>query len=164
MNIMELGALGEFVGAVGVVASLIYVGLQVRHNTSALKATTRKALGDNTMTILSSPLDKTRLGDALMRSRSSKAEDLSPQDDLHLRLWANLNYRFWEDAHYQYRQGALDAHEWETRFVNTMRSTLRGQPIFVSFWDEVLPNRNYSPEFIDVVESIRTELAGEVSR
>jgi len=30
MSITELGALGEFVGAFGVVASLVYLGLQVR--------------------------------------------------------------------------------------------------------------------------------------
>jgi hypothetical protein len=29
MNIMELGAIGELVGGVAVIASLIYVGLQV---------------------------------------------------------------------------------------------------------------------------------------
>ena len=35
MSIMELGALGEFVAAFGVIASLIYVGFQVRQNTKA---------------------------------------------------------------------------------------------------------------------------------
>jgi len=34
---MELGALGEFVGAFVVVATLLYVGLQVRQNTKAVR-------------------------------------------------------------------------------------------------------------------------------
>lgn len=33
MNIMELGALGEFVGSIGVIATLIYLALQIRQNT-----------------------------------------------------------------------------------------------------------------------------------
>ncbi len=33
MNIMELGAIGELVGGVAVIGSLIYVGLQVRQST-----------------------------------------------------------------------------------------------------------------------------------
>ncbi len=37
MSIMELGALGEFVGAFAVVATLLYVGLQVRQNTKAVR-------------------------------------------------------------------------------------------------------------------------------
>ena len=32
MNIMELGAIGELVGGVAVIASLLYVGLQVRQS------------------------------------------------------------------------------------------------------------------------------------
>ena len=40
MSIMELGALGEFVGAIAVVISLIFVGLQVRQNTKMVRAQT----------------------------------------------------------------------------------------------------------------------------
>ena len=32
MNIMELGALGEFVGSVGVIATLVYLAVQIRQN------------------------------------------------------------------------------------------------------------------------------------
>ena len=38
MDIMELGAIGELVGGVAVVASLIYVGLQVRQSNSINRA------------------------------------------------------------------------------------------------------------------------------
>ena len=37
MNIMELGAIGELVGGVAVVGSLIYLALQVRQSTVLLK-------------------------------------------------------------------------------------------------------------------------------
>ena len=46
MNIMELGAIGELVGGIAVIASLVYVGLQIRHNTRVNRAqvvTTRLA-------------------------------------------------------------------------------------------------------------------------
>ena len=38
MDIMELGAIGEMVGGVAVVASLIFVGLQIRANTRTMTA------------------------------------------------------------------------------------------------------------------------------
>ena len=41
MNIMELGAIGELVGGVAVIGSLIYVGLQLRQNTRQLKSQAR---------------------------------------------------------------------------------------------------------------------------
>ena len=37
MDIMELGAIGELVGGVAVIASLLYVGFQVRQSTSVAK-------------------------------------------------------------------------------------------------------------------------------
>ncbi len=38
MTIFELGALGEFVGAIAVVFTLIYLALQIRQNTKAVQA------------------------------------------------------------------------------------------------------------------------------
>jgi hypothetical protein len=37
MNIMELGALGELVGSVGVVVTLFYLAIQIRQNTEQQK-------------------------------------------------------------------------------------------------------------------------------
>ena len=46
MSIMELGAIGEFVGAFGVIGSLIYVGVQVKQNTRAMRSETRLGLAN----------------------------------------------------------------------------------------------------------------------
>jgi len=39
MDLIELGAIGELVGGVAVIGSLIYVGIQVRHGTAAARST-----------------------------------------------------------------------------------------------------------------------------
>ena len=42
-NILEnLGNIGDFIGGIGVVATLIYLALQIRQNTSALKTSSRQ--------------------------------------------------------------------------------------------------------------------------
>ena len=38
MSILELGALGEFFGSIGVIATLIYLAIQIRSNTKTTKA------------------------------------------------------------------------------------------------------------------------------
>ncbi len=43
MNIMELGAIGELVGGVAVIGSLIYLGLQVRQSNRLTRAETAQA-------------------------------------------------------------------------------------------------------------------------
>ena len=42
MDIMELGAIGEFVSGIAVIGSLIFVGLQVRQNTKTLRQAGRR--------------------------------------------------------------------------------------------------------------------------
>lgn len=44
MTLQELGSLGEFVGALGVVGSLAYVALQIRQNTRSLRTASFQAL------------------------------------------------------------------------------------------------------------------------
>jgi hypothetical protein len=47
MDIMELGAIGELVGGVAVIATLIYLALQVRDNTRSLRATGTQQFADS---------------------------------------------------------------------------------------------------------------------
>ena len=42
MNIMELGALGEFVGSIGVIVTLAYVAVQIRQNTQSVRVNNRR--------------------------------------------------------------------------------------------------------------------------
>lgn len=44
VNLMELGAAGEFVGAIGVVASLVYLSVQIRQNTRSMDEGRTQAL------------------------------------------------------------------------------------------------------------------------
>ena len=43
MSVMELGAIGEFVGAIAVVATLIFLSFQVRHSWKAMEENTQLA-------------------------------------------------------------------------------------------------------------------------
>jgi hypothetical protein len=40
LTLEDIGNLGEFIGAIGVVASLVYLSLQIRQNTKSLRAAT----------------------------------------------------------------------------------------------------------------------------
>ena len=54
MTVMELGALGEFVGSIAVIATLIYLALQIRQNTSQQKREETVSIqhGQNTVVAL----------------------------------------------------------------------------------------------------------------
>ena len=44
MSIAELGALGEFIASFGVLATLIYLAIQMRQNTQALRLNTAQVV------------------------------------------------------------------------------------------------------------------------
>ena len=44
MTLEDLGNLGEFVAAIGVIASLVYLALQIRQNTASLRSSTHQQL------------------------------------------------------------------------------------------------------------------------
>ena len=39
MNIIELGALGEFLSSIAVIATLVYLAIQIRQNTNSMSTT-----------------------------------------------------------------------------------------------------------------------------
>ncbi len=43
MTIQEMGAIGELVGGIAIIVSLLYVGLQIRQHSGALRSTTAQA-------------------------------------------------------------------------------------------------------------------------
>ncbi len=47
MTLQDLGNIGEFVGAVGVVVSLVYLAVQIRQNTKATRANSVQDLTEN---------------------------------------------------------------------------------------------------------------------
>jgi hypothetical protein len=53
MSLQDLGNLGEFIGALGVVVSLIYVAVQIRHNTRAVRDSAEKEMARDASDFLS---------------------------------------------------------------------------------------------------------------
>ncbi len=59
MNIQELGSIGELIAAIATVLTLVYLAIQVRQNTRALKASTFQSisseLGQNVKPVVETP-------------------------------------------------------------------------------------------------------------
>jgi hypothetical protein len=81
MNIMELGAIGELVGGVAVIGSLIYVGLQVRQSNRLEKAESiRAATRDYVAAMLQIDAD-------LIRRAILSFEQMSKDDQWRAQTW-----------------------------------------------------------------------------
>lgn len=94
MSIMELGALGEFVGAFAVVMSLLYVGFQVRQNTRSVNAEMVQSQVDKTNRVSALLIEQPLLADALIRARDGV--DLTSSDEMRIRIFYSMALRNFE--------------------------------------------------------------------
>ncbi len=85
MDIMELGAIGELVGGVAVIGSLIYVGLQVRQSNQLNRAESVRAYVRDYNALVGKLTDPEFA--ELMRKASVDFNDLSRNDQLRAHGW-----------------------------------------------------------------------------
>ena len=76
MNWEAVGAFAEAIGAIAVVATLIYLAAQIRQNTTALKGQTRASITQSSIDHLSMPIVPEKLASALLRQRNR--DELTP--------------------------------------------------------------------------------------
>jgi hypothetical protein len=140
MTINELGAIGEIVGAFGVIASLIYLSVQIRQNTHAMDEGRRLALAQ-TYQMRADALQEmlvtaanSQIGAIILKlTEDGYPEDvtaldrLSPEERVRFRLWQIAQHTHWDNLHFQYQQGFLD----EEYFNDSFRErTVRLAPVW----------------------------------
>jgi hypothetical protein len=130
MTIADLGALGEFVGAIGVVVTLIYLASQIRQNTVQLEqnASMAKAAAVNNSNIA---LRQTR--QAIFTSQEVSQLFLAGNDDTsNLTALELVRYRFMIqnitdvmlDIYSQTLETNFSPENWETQGVNLVQRIL----------------------------------------
>ncbi len=137
MDLMDtaqlLGNFGEFVGAIAVVATLIYLTTQIRQNTSALQSAAAQAVHDNFAAWYSSAQ-----GDPSLLSISVKGmKDLASLSEIEKPQFTAQFMAFCshvQDAFYKWQEGSLSPELWRGWEYVSMQLFL--SPGGKDFWDE----------------------------
>jgi hypothetical protein len=108
MDWEAVGALGEIFGAIAVVATLGYLAVQTRQNTSATHANTRQAILDSDQQFLTYLMDHPSI-DSLRY-----AEELSEDERTRLGVFFLTFARMRESNWRQHQAGALDVDTWNS--------------------------------------------------
>lgn len=107
-----LGNLGEFVGAVGVVVSLVYLARQMGQNTLSVRAASFNSMIQNSIRLLEHSFRDGEFADFLARAEADPAA-LSPAERLRWDSYMTAVFRHFGNLTYQARVGALDEQMWE---------------------------------------------------
>jgi hypothetical protein len=149
VTLEDLGNIGEFLGAIGVIASLVYLAIQIRQNTKSVRSATYQ----------SSTRDIVQLSDQMSQDpeltriwfEGLRGFDSMPQADRR-RFAAYMMgaYRRYESMLYQTQQGLLEQEWWEGVGNNLEDMTL--QPGTQAWWTDA--RHLFRPEFQQFVDGI----------
>ena len=152
MNRSRLSVISEgaqVVSALAVVVSLVYVGYEIRQNTDATRAATRQAVAETDLIYIGGLLDPALVASAEAKRRTGAA--LSDEEQLVLYTRQHLNFRIFENAHYQFEMGLLEPEVWDRR-LEIASGQLRNNPYAAEMWEDL--SWSFTGSFRSVVDSI----------
>ncbi len=145
MNWEAVGSIGEAVGAAGVLASLIYLAVQIRQNTLLMRGTIRQQL-----TTASQENMYHWAACADLATKLRNGGDLEMGERFRLNQMCRALFRGWANYSYQHKIGLLDSSEWSGMAV-TIRRFLAAPWTFEE-WEAM--REEFTESFVAEVETI----------
>ncbi|MGB1658738.1 MAG: hypothetical protein ACPHO4_15465 [Longimicrobiales bacterium] len=150
----------EFAGLLALVASLIFVGLEMRQNTNMMRAQIRNSMSENTMTYLGWQATSPALADVMVKARLEGEIALTSGEERQMRPFVSAQIREWENSFYQNKMGLFTDMEFQAR-VATWRYRLKTSPdsaLFLGTWTRT--KQLYAEDFQDEVDRVIREASG----
>jgi hypothetical protein len=158
-TLQALGNLGEFVGALGVVISLVYLAQQMQQNTTSVRAAAFNSMVQNSISLLEHSFRDSEFADFLHRAEQDP-DSLTPSEKLRWDAYMTAVYRHFGNLIYQFRVGALDQQMW-TSYERTLEDHLRRTP---SWGDWFEANQGvFSDALVEHVDRARRAVEAETA-
>lgn len=112
VNWTAIGAMGELIGAVGVMITVVYLAFQVRQNTRSVRGSVYDSLATS-LEHLNRPLVENA---DLARALGAVTEDwgtASEDDRSRVVHFYSAAFKLFENVHYQYSQGLIEDELWK---------------------------------------------------
>lgn len=148
MNLQDLGNIGEFLGAIGVIVSLIYLSLQIRHNTRAVNASSNHSMDQSFASFLTLLIENPRAAEIFSKGVGAlDALDDGERNTFYSLL--SMLFKNFENAFLHYQQGLIDKSQFSA--WATAVGWYAGFPGANAWWQ----NRRgvFTPEFREFVEA-----------
>ena len=156
MTLSDLGSLGEFLGAIAVVFSLIYLALQVRQNTNAMRASTYLGLTDGWQNFLMGLEERDF---ELMSKAIQEPSSVTETELLRIYYRVRVTLRRYENDYFQYRSGNFDPAAWEGYWRSIQQDTL-ANPLIVAMWK--LQRTHFDENFSRVMDQAVPEVRADI--
>lgn len=156
MTLDDLGNLGDFLGAIAVLVTLVYLAIQVRQSSALTRAQTRQSVADSQIIYLNS-----RVTDPYLRSVSFKmfsGEELDAEETYAIRVHISAHIRLFENYFAQFTLGTMNAQDWRA-----MRQVIKNH-LKIANYRHVFSQRQsvWNSDFSEEVNQILKEIDAHV--
>ena len=150
MSLLQFSQLAEIVGVIAVIGSLVYVGMQLKQNTTALHAQSRQSVLTASQDELFKVVDRPDLTLAIAEGRK-----LTPLESVALNNWYTAGMRARMYAWLQYQDRIIDQDQWneERLVIQVVYSTGRGR-----CWWQKVGRQMFTAPFVDMVDDALRDL------
>ena len=145
------------ISTIAVVASLIFVGVQINQSNQVAKATIRQSLNETDMQIFTITIDQNTLAKA--DYKLAKGEKLNDYENHQLEKYREFNFRDFDNSFYQYQIGLFEEEAWEAYRRLIMKSFNRDNG-YKEMWYE--NKESFSVSFQVEIEKILKEIELEI--
>jgi hypothetical protein len=135
----------------GVLIGIILLLVELNQNATMMRAQTRNQVSAGIVELLSLIADNDQL--ASVRRRADAGEPLTPDESYQYDLITRAFFRYWENVHYQFRQGLYDEVEF-SRQAEAWRSYAGESVVLVDWWCQHRPE--FSPKFAEEFDNVLT--------
>ncbi len=129
---LSVGEISGIIQAVGVVISLIYVALQVRDNTKAIKGATYQSI-ISAYAEIEARISQDPETARIYRQGCKKFESLTEDEALRFTELVCSIFNLYENVHYQHKNKLLDESLW-LGWSEDMKIRLKENPGLANFW------------------------------
>lgn len=139
----------EGVGIFSVIGSLLFVGVEIRQNTSAVRGATQQDISYQISEMYKIGVENEKIASIMSRSyQGLKKKDLTETEFLQFWLFSMLGYRRVENIYLQYKNGFLTEEAFDRIGMSFYRT-----PIQLEIWKE--RREDFDPEFASFFEQLR---------
>jgi hypothetical protein len=157
MSIQEFGALGEGVGSLLILITLIYLAIQSKQQRQMMKSSVNQTRWDTWASGLQQIASIPYLAELWFKAQDSP-ETLTPLDEMRLSISFMAVFKNFECAQYQFMLDIMTDDD-ATILKNALKNMLRSYPIIQQMWP-VMQNECRT-EFVSLVEECFKEIEFE---
>jgi hypothetical protein len=165
MSLEDLGNIGEFVAAVAVLISLIYLALQIRQNTQQVNVNTtavQQASFDQAIQAFArfrEPMTRDQAVAELYLTGLRDPDALDPPERLRFRHLLMDLFLGYYSMYLRAGDSVLNREAWEANIP--MVQVLLSYPGVAAWWEALHDTCGYHPSFVAEVDAIRASIADD---